>query len=63
MTEEDKTNKAEDKGKAVRLQNSSSAGTIWFIGWMFTLSFAKLVWWKGLLGLLIWPYYLGAAIR
>lgn len=39
------------------------AGVIWFIGWLFTIGFANLVWWKILLGLIIWPYYLGLAVR
>ncbi len=39
------------------------AGTLWFIGWLFTIGFAELVWWKILLGIVIWPYYLGAAVR
>jgi hypothetical protein len=38
-------------------------GTIWFIGWLFTWSFAQLVWWKILLGIIAWPYFLGEAIR
>ena len=38
------------------------AGPIWFIGWLFTIGFAKLVWWKAILGLVIWAYYLGVAV-
>jgi hypothetical protein len=38
-------------------------GIIWFIGWMFTLAFAKLSFGKAILALLIWPYHLGAAVR
>ncbi len=34
-------------------------GPIWGIGWLFTLGFLQLSFWKGLLALLIWPYYLG----
>ena len=37
------------------------AGVIWFIGWLFTIGYAELVWWKILLGIVIWPYYLGVA--
>jgi hypothetical protein len=36
-------------------------GIIWFIGWLFTIGFLKLGFWSGVLGLIIWPYYLGAA--
>ncbi len=38
-------------------------GSLWFIGWLFTWAFAQLVWWQVLLGLVIWPYYLGVAAR
>jgi hypothetical protein len=34
----------------------------WFAGWLFTIAFAKLIWWKAVLALLLWPYYLGAVI-
>jgi hypothetical protein len=30
---------------------------------LFTIAFAKLIWWKALLALVIWPYYLGLAVR
>lgn len=39
----------------------SGSGVFWVIGWMFTIAFAKLVWWQALLGFIIWPYYLGLA--
>jgi len=38
------------------------AGAIWFIGWLFTIGYAGLVWWKILLGIIIWPYFLGVAL-
>ncbi|MDH5364992.1 MAG: hypothetical protein OEW82_07545 [Dehalococcoidia bacterium] len=38
-------------------------GVIWFGGWLFTIAFANLVWWKIILALVVWPYYLGLAIR
>ncbi len=30
---------------------------------MFTIVFAKLIWWKALLAIVIWPYFLGLAVR
>ncbi len=39
------------------------AGSIWFIGWLFTIAFAQLIWWKALLAIIIWPYFLGLAVR
>ena len=38
------------------------AGAIWFIGWLFTIGYAGLVWWKILLGIIVWPYFLGVAL-
>ncbi len=34
-------------------------GTLWFAGWLFTIGFAELGFWRGLIGLIIWPYFLG----
>lgn len=39
------------------------AGTLWFAGWLFTIGFAELVWWKALLAVVLWPYFLGTAVR
>jgi hypothetical protein len=42
---------------------SPFVGAIWFIGWLFTIAYANLVWWKIILGIVVWPYYLGLAVR
>ncbi|MCF7835924.1 MAG: hypothetical protein K9M15_02265 [Candidatus Marinimicrobia bacterium] len=31
----------------------------WFTGWIFTLGFLKLAFLKGVLAIILWPYYLG----
>ena len=41
---------------------ASLGGIIWFIGWLFTIGYANLVWWKILLAIVIWPYYLGTVV-
>jgi len=38
-------------------------GFIWFAGWLFTIAYANLVWWKIILALVVWPYYLGLAVK
>jgi hypothetical protein len=54
----------ESTGKSGTVQvDTGLIGVIWFIGWLFTIAFAKLVWWQAALGLVIWPYYLGQAAR
>lgn len=35
---------------------------IWFSGWLFTLAYLKLGFWKGLFALIAWPWFLGAAL-
>lgn len=41
----------------------AGTGVIWLIGWLFTIAYAELSFWTSVLGLLIWPYYLGVAVR
>ena len=41
----------------------ASGGVIWFIGFLFTIGFVNMVWWKILLSIIIWPFFLGQAVR
>ena len=43
----------------VKVETSILSGGVWFAAWLFTLGFLKLSFGKGLLALIIWPYYLG----
>jgi len=45
------------------INRAGAAGMLWFAGWLFTIGFAKLVWWKILLGLVVWPYFLATSVR
>jgi len=38
-------------------------GAFWFAGWLFTIGFANLVWWKIILGIVVWPYFLALAVK
>ncbi len=55
--------KPQEKPKYVHAGTGSMVGVVWSIGWMFTIAFAKLIWWKAILALVIWPYFLGLAVR
>ena len=44
----------------IQITQHSSLGAFWFAGWLFTIGFLHLGFWQGVLGLLIWPYYLGS---
>lgn len=39
------------------------AGLVWFAGWLFTIAYVNLAWWKMILALAVWPYYLGLAVK
>ena len=43
----------------IRIEQHSFMGTVWFGGWLFTLGFLHLMFWKGVAALVVWPYYLG----
>jgi len=53
----------EHKHKGRGAPAAAAGATIWFIGWLFTIAFANLVWWKIILGIVVWPYFLGLEIR
>jgi hypothetical protein len=36
-------------------------GALWMAGWLFTIGFLRLAFVKAVGGILLWPYYLGAA--
>lgn len=38
------------------------SGTTWFVFWLFTIGFAHLSFWQGVLALLFWPFFLGRAL-
>jgi hypothetical protein len=51
------------ENRSVPAHVDAGVGIFWVIGWLFTIAFAKLIWWQALLGVLLWPYYLGLAAR
>ncbi|MEJ0021692.1 MAG: hypothetical protein WDN47_03905 [Candidatus Doudnabacteria bacterium] len=47
----------------VKVVEHGGKGVVWGIGWLFTIGFMHLMFWQGVLAVIIWPYYLGEAIR
>jgi len=43
----------------IRVEQHGSVGLLWFGGWLFTIGYVHLTFWKGVLALVLWPYYLG----
>jgi hypothetical protein len=69
-----------DKASKIKIENHGIACALWFVGWLFTIGFLELTFfryvpiansqtlvnrdysrtlWKGVLAILVWPYYLG----
>lgn len=46
----------------IRIEQHSATGTLWFAGWLFTIGYLHLTFWKGVLALVLWPYYLGLVL-
>lgn len=52
----------EKKSQSKNVEKASTLGPLWFIGWLFTIGYVNLSFWKAVLALIIWPYYLGVAL-
>ena len=46
----------------IRIEQHSFVGMAWFGAWLLTLGLLHPSFWKGVLAILLWPYYLGAAL-
>lgn len=46
----------------IRIEQHSAIGMLWFGAWLFTIGVLHLHFWKGLLAILLWPYYLGVGL-
>ena len=47
----------------VKVVEHGGKGAVWIVGWLFTIGFLQLTFWQGVLAVLIWPYYIGHALR
>lgn len=47
--------------RTIRVQNEF--GALWFVGWLFTIGWLGLGFWKGVLAIILWPYFIGAALQ
>lgn len=45
----------------IKIEHHTLSGGAWFAAWLFTLGYLKLQFWKGLLAIFLWPYFLGQA--
>lgn len=47
-----------DKDKKIHV-TSNSGGIFWIMGWVFTIGFLHPPFWNVVLGIFLWPYYIG----
>ena len=43
----------------IKVQNNSFTAFSWVAAWLFTVGFLHLAFWKALLAIILWPYYIG----
>ncbi len=46
----------------VRIEQHGFAGGLWFVGWLFTIGYLRLAFWKGVIAVVLWPYFIGVAL-
>lgn len=46
----------------IQIEQHSASGLLWVTGWLFTVGFLHLTFWKGVLAVLLWPYYVGVMV-
>jgi hypothetical protein len=47
----------------IRIEQHTFTGTVWSAAWLFTIGFLHFTFWKGVLAIVLWPYYLGVHFR
>jgi hypothetical protein len=58
----DDTAKSENGGgkmQKIKIEQHSFGGILWTAAWLFTIGFLRLSFWKGVLAIVLWPYFLG----
>jgi hypothetical protein len=48
-----------EKTQKIKVQPQTCSGMVWIGGWLFTVGFLHLAFWRGVLAIVLWPYYLG----
>jgi hypothetical protein len=47
----------------IKIEQHSVSGSLWFGGWLFTIGYLHLAFWKGVLAIVLWPYYIGSTLN
>ena len=52
-----------EKNCSFKVKDCTCTGSLWLMGWLFTIGFLHLPFLKALLAILVWPYFIGSALR
>jgi hypothetical protein len=48
-----------DDMEKIKIEQHTFMGSLWFAAWLFTIGFLHMSFWKEVLAVVLWPYYLG----
>jgi|SRR5579871_2393806 len=54
-----RADRGEENMEKIKIEQHSFAGTLWVGAWLFTIGFLQFGFWKAVLAIVLWPYYLG----
>ena len=43
----------------IRIEQQSGLGLFWFAGWLFSIGYLELSFWKGVVAIIVWPFFSG----
>ena len=47
----------------VKVENHGFTAFSWFAGWLFSIGFLQMGFWKGVIAVVLWPYFLGVFVH
>jgi len=48
-----------EKMEKIKVEQHTFGGVLWMVGWLFTIGYLHLGFWKGALAIVLWAYFLG----
>lgn len=55
----DKAARPEKTIQKIRIEQHSLPGALWFAAWLFTIGYLHLSFWKSVVAVVIWPFFIG----
>ena len=53
---------AKIRPQKIRIEQHTFMGGLWCAAWLFTIGYLHLHFWRGVLAILLWPYYIGVHV-